>query len=286
MVEPLTNPPAGQPSFHVVIPSLPGFGFSGPPPKKMWDMQDNARILDHLMTGVLGYSSYMAQGGDWGSIMATVLGSTKFPACKLINLNMCGVSPPKTAFLTLPLFALPTSWRQWMMSFIYTEEEQRDFSRTVDVVKNILGYFVPQATRPLSIGYALYDSPMGLLVWIGERYKDLVDPEILPCVREDILTTISIYFFTHTFHSAALPYYENAGLVKKNLVITKPLGLSRFPFDVNIPPISWVKALHPNVVFVQRHERGGHFPGLEVPELLVGDLREMIVKNGALFGHG
>lgn len=249
----------------------------------MWDMSDNARILDHLMTGVLGYTSYMAQGGDWGSFVTSVLGSWRYPACKLVNLNMCGISPPKTALLTLPLFLLPVSWRQWVLNYIYSGEERRDFSRSVAYIKNGTGYFLQQATRPLSIGYALYDSPIGLLAWVGEKYKDLVDPEVLSEVKEDILTTVSLYYLTHTFHTTALPYRENSQLYRKRLVIDKPYGLSRFPYDIFISPVSWVRAVHPNLVFVRRHDRGGHFPALEVPDLLVGDLREMVEVNKRLF---
>lgn len=284
IIEHLTNPPPDQPAFHVVIPSLPGFGFSSPPPKKLWTMSDNARILDHLMTGILGYPSYMAQGGDWGSIICTILGSTNFPACKLINLNMCSTPPPIKALLTLPLFLLPTSWRQYIYSWIYSEEELRDFSRTVGFMKNGMGYFVQQLTRPMSIGYALYDSPIGILAWIGEKYKEHIDPELLPHLTQDILTTLSLYYLTHTIHTAALPYRENQALYGRNMVITKPFGLSTFPYDIFVSPVSWVRAVHgEKLVFMKRHEKGGHFAALEVPELLAGDLREMVKENRALF---
>ncbi|CAL1703443.1 unnamed protein product [Somion occarium] len=252
IIELLTNPPADEPAFHVVIPSLPGFGFSSPPIKQGWTMGDNARIFDHLMTGVLGHSSYMAQGGDWGSFVTRILGSDAFPACKLINLNMLNGPPTIGALLTLPFFLLPTSWRQWLYRHIYSEEELRDLSRSVHFVKTGLGYLLENQTRPLTIGYALYDSPVGLLAWIGEKYKEHVDPEIFPDRIHDMLAIISLYYLSGSFPTSNLPYKENAIFGQKH-VITKPYGLSQFPYDIFINPLPWLKATSPNLVFVRRH---------------------------------
>ncbi|KAL4251319.1 peptidase S33 family protein [Abortiporus biennis] len=277
----LTDPPSNHPAFHVVIPSLPGFGFSSPPPKE-WTMADNARVINVLMTGVLGYDSYMAQGGDLGGVITANLGTPKFPACKLINLNGVGFPPPFTALLTLPLFLFPTSFRKWIYSKIYSEEERDDFYRSIQFLKKGFAYFLQQATRPMTIGYALYDSPIGILSWIGEKFPELMDPDVSPSLTHDILTTISIYYLTRTIHTAALPYLQNFQSVQ-DPIVTKPYGLSRFPHDVFMLPISWIHAKFKNLVFVRRHDHGGHFPALEVPDLLVGDLREMIVQNGILF---
>lgn len=269
----LTNPPAGEPAFHVVVPSLPGFGFSSPPPKQKWTLHDNARIFDHLMTGVLGYKSYMANGGDFGGVICKSLGTAEFPACKLLNVCTPPSRPTTGAMLTLPFFILPQSWRSWLYSKIYTEEERSDLGRFMGFIKTGLGYFIQQATRPLTIGYALHDSPVGLLAWIGEKYKNLLDPEIVAESTKFILTTVSIYYLTGTFVTSTLPYRENS--LGKSVTSTKPHGCSLFAYDIGVVPVSWIKAQYRDLVFAHRHSRGGHFPGYEVPELLVADIREL-----------
>ena len=260
-------------------------------------MKDNARVLNTLMTAILGYSSYMAQGGDWGSFITTILGTSAFPACKIINLNMTVSRPPALSMfgLGLSLF-LPTSLRMWLFSKIYSEDERRDFSRSWDFFKTGLGYYLQQQTRPFTIGYAIGDSPLGVLAWVGEKYYEHIDPDIYaqPSIKEDILTTVMLYYLTGSFATSALPYKENvAQFSEPPLVISKPYGLSRFPYDIFVMPVGWIQAANRGCpwskeggkcVFVRRHEHGGHFPGLEVPEELAKDLRAMAEQNKALFG--
>lgn len=280
----LVDPPANQPAFHVVVPSLPGFGFSSAPPKREWTMKDNARILDHLMTGVLGYPKYMAQGGDWGGFITCFLGGPQYPNCKMINLNNVPARPPITAFFTLPLFLLPAWLRSWVFSKIYTEHERKDLARIGDFIKNGTGYFLQQATRPLTSGYAMNDSPLAILSWIGEKYQEYVDPNILPNLTNDVLTTLSIYFLTQTLATSGLPYRDSLSITSEKLVIVKPVGVSRFPCDVILPPMSWIKSACPSMFFCRQHDRGGHFPALEAPELLAEDLREMVQSQSSLLG--
>lgn len=243
-------------------------------------MADNARIFDHLMTGVLGYPSYMAEGGDWGSLLSLNLGTERFPACKLVHVTSRSAGPTLGALLTLPFFLLPTSWRQWLYSKIYSEEELFDFGRAKQMIRTGLGYFIEQATRPCTIGFALNDSPVGLLAWIGEKYREWMDPDVVPHATDFILTTVSIYFLSQSFASSTVPYKENTF---EKVQVTTPLGLSRFPFDVTNSPESWVRATHRRVVFSRSHERGGHFPAYEVPEVLAGDLRELLRDQSGLF---
>jgi len=293
----LTSPPSSSdPAFHVVIPSLPGFTFSSPPPRKDWRMKDNARILNTLMITILGYSSYMAQGGDWGSLVTTILGTHEFAACKLINLNMTVSRPPPLSMLGLGLsLFLPTSLRMWLFSKIYSEDERRDFSRSWDFLKTGMGYYLQHLTRPFTIGYAIGDSPLGVLAWLGEKYYEHIDPDIYvqPSIKEDILTTVTLYYLTNSFATSAIPYKENASQFSEPpIVISKPYGLSRFPYDIFVMPVSWIRSAHrgwpwskegSECVFVRRHEHGGHFPGLEVPEDLANDLRAMAEQNRGLF---
>lgn len=246
-------------------------------------MGDNARIFDHLMTGVLGYKSFMAQGGDWGGMVTGILGGEGFPACKLVGMNMSNSRPTLGALLTLPFFLLPTSWRQWLYSKIYSETELNDMHHSKEFMKNGMGYFHQQATRPLSIGYALYDSPVGILAWIGEKYIELMDPSIFPERIQEMLTTVSLYYLTGSIHTSALPYRENLVYFQQKLLITKPYGLFRFPYDVFMFPVAWTKATNPKMVFFRRHDKGGHFPALEVPDELVSDIRELFIQSGHVF---
>jgi hypothetical protein len=244
-------------------------------------MGDNARVFDHLMTGVLGYPSYMAEGGDWGSLITSQLGTDRYPACKVVELTGCAAPPTFGAMLTLPFFLLPTSWRQWLYSKIYTEQELHDFARTKAAISNGMGYFHEHATRPYTIGYAISDSPIGLLAWIAEKYHDWMDPEVLPGATDFILTTVSIYFLTGTFATSAMPYRDNS--FKDTIRITKPFGASRFPYDILVMPFSWAKAQHRKVIFTRSHQAGGHFPAFEVPDLLASDLRDIGASQRGLF---
>jgi len=259
-------------------------------------MKDNARIFNTLMTSILGYSSYMAEGGDLGAIVTTILGTLEYPACKMVHLCGSVNPPPPLSMLGLGLsLLLPSSFRMWLLRKIYSEDERNDFSRSWNFLKTGMGYYLQQQTRPFTIGYAISDSPLGILAWAGEKYHELVDPEIYaqPSIREDILTTITLYYLTSSFATSALPYKENASqFSERPLVISKPYGLSRFPFDILVMPVSWIQAAHrgwpwssegSECVFVRRHEHGGHFPGLEVPEELAKDLRAMAEQNRALF---
>ena len=246
-------------------------------------MGDNARIFDHLMTGVLGYSSYMASAGDWGALVCLNLGSDKYPACKALELTGCPAQPTFGALLTAPFFLLPTSWRKWLYSKIYSGDELFDFARVGHFITTGTGYYIQQMTHPLTIGYAVNDSPLGILAWIGDKYHDLVDPDIFPEATDFIITTVSIYFLTQTFATATLPYAENVKSYGERMVITKPYGFSRFPFDVLNFPVSWVRAQHPKLILTRSHQRGGHFPGFEVPDLLADDIRAVVSSQGVLF---
>lgn len=247
-------------------------------------MKDNARIFDHLMTGILGYSSYMAQGGDWGSWITCALGGPGYPNCKMINLNGAPVRPPMTAFLALPVFLLPASWRSWIFSMVYTDEERADFSATGRFLKHGMGYYIQLATRPMTVSYAMTDSPIAILAWIGEKYaSEVSDPSIMPTLAHHILTTLSIYFFTRTLGTSGIPYRENMAIAGDKIVLVKPVGISRFPYDILLSPLSWLKSAYPTIFFVNRHKNGGHFAALEVPDLLGGDLREMVKSKRSLF---
>jgi len=147
------------------------------------------------------------------------------------------------------------------------------------------GYFGMQSTQPFTIGLALNDSPIGLLTWIGEKYHTHVDPNYQLSMPK-LLTIISLYYFTHTFASSCLPYYENTKMFGKPpaRVTSAVLGVSVFEHDILIMPRSWVAKYHKNkLVFWRKHEKGGHFPALDNPDGLVADLREMMSSHRSVF---
>ncbi|KAH8824773.1 epoxide hydrolase [Flagelloscypha sp. PMI_526] len=277
VIEPLTNPPAGEQAFHVVVPSLPGFGFSSNPPRKSWTVKDTARIFDILMSQVLKYEEYGVQGGDWGSVVSTHM--SFYNGLKAVHLNMCTATSPYTPLLLAAHFILPSSWSQSLFKWLYTPTEYHDIAHTIRSFKVGSGYYHEQATQPMTIGYALNDSPMGIAIWIGEKYHAITDKEG-DLTEEDLCTTLSLYYLTKTFASSVVIYYENFNMMtEKPTQITKPLGVTQFPKDVFVVPRRWVKRTHPGLTYHNRHDRGGHFAGLENPEALVKDVREFFTTQ-------
>jgi pimeloyl-ACP methyl ester carboxylesterase len=282
VVKPLSEPDpndAEAPAFDVIIVSLPGFAYSSSAPKRGWTVKDSARIIDTLMTSVLSYPSYLAQGGDWGSLVANRLSA--YPACKLVHLTFAVVQPPYPLFYAF-LWLLPSLWglRSWISSFFLGEEDKRQLTRTKDFAMSA-GYFLCQSTQPMQIGYALMDNPLGLLIWVGSKYKELVDPSLengFP--TRELLTTLSIYYLSKSFHTSTLPYFENSLKEPYPPITGAKLGISIFRWDVGIVPKSWAERFHgKNLVFHKVHTAGGHFPAIDNPEGLVRDLREFTGKN-------
>jgi pimeloyl-ACP methyl ester carboxylesterase len=284
VIDDLAHPTEGQQAFHIIIPSLPGFGFSSPPPRQVWTLHDTATLFDHLMTDVLGYKSYGAVGGDWGGYVTHRL--ALFPSCKAVHLTLCTVNPPVlTVIGSAFLYFMPSFLRNRLISWTWSPDEQHAFSRAWNYIKGDLGYYIVHNQRPFSLGLAIYDSPMGLLAWMGEKYRDYSDPNYFDAfTRNEMLATVSLYFFTRTIATSVLPYRENMGLMmdREGARIAKPTGISMFPYDILVTPISWIRRMH-NVVFYRRHYKGGHFPALDNSEGLAGDIREMMAANAKVF---
>lgn len=286
VIGPLVNPPEGEQAFHLVVPSLPGYGFSSAPPWKGWTLNDTARCFDHLMSGVLEYPSYAAQGGDWGSFVTTHLGTPTYPSCKAIHLNMRAVQPPVSALLSGALaYLLPARIQSSFVSWLYSPTDLDVLQRLKYYALHQNGYFAEHATRPFTIGLAIQDSPIGLLAWIGEKFREWSDPDVFPtsALRRDIIATVSLYFLTATFATSTLPYKENVSVAWKPPVrITKPFGFSHFRHDILVMPRTWVER-GGNLVWRNQHERGGHFVALDYPEGLVHDVRAFFVSQKLLF---
>ncbi|KAF8895099.1 alpha/beta-hydrolase [Infundibulicybe gibba] len=253
-----------HPSFHVIAPSLPGYGFSAAPTKKGFSLSQYAETCHKLMLA-LGYDEYVTQGGDWGYMitrrMARLYGG---PHIKAWHTNFPLGGPPKRGFGPLSYL-----WR--LTSSGYTERDKAGLKRTESYTKNGSGYFAIQATRPQTLGYGLADSP----------WAYLINPGV-------VLTWISIYWFSRAGPTATLRIYYEATKTEGNLLhktepTTIPLGFSHFPKEVVIPPKKYVDS-RAKSRFEADHESGGHFAAYEKPELLVGDVRKMFGKGSRAFG--
>ena len=259
----LTDPEAhgGRPgdAFHVVAPSLPGYGFSEPPRSRGWDPQRIATAFVELM-GRLGYPAYGAQGGDWGAQVTTRIGSLDPEHCAAIHLNMALGSPPPT-------------------SETLTEEEQADLAMMKEFGDEESGYANEQGTKPQTIGVALNDSPAGLLAWIVEKFRTWSDCDGNPenCfTREQLVTNVMLYWISQTSASSARLYWETKHQDRATRTapfVDIPTGVARYPKEVLRWPRSWIEQQY-NVVHWAVMDRGGHFPAMEQPELFVDDLRD------------
>jgi pimeloyl-ACP methyl ester carboxylesterase len=257
LVDPESHGGQATDAFHVIVPSLPGYGFSEPPRTPGWDVPRIARAFIELMAR-LGYGRYLAQGGDWGAQVTTWIGGLDPEHCTAIHLNMAPGIPPETPG-TL------------------TEEEQSDLAAMKQFAAEESGYASEQGTKPQTVGVALNDSPAGLLAWIVEKFRAWSDCDGNPeqCfTREQLITNVMLYWVTQTSASSARLYWEarRSSADGPPPFVTVPTGVARYPKEVLRWPRSWVER-QCNVVHWQRMERGGHFPAMEQPELFVDDLR-------------
>jgi microsomal epoxide hydrolase len=263
VIEPLRDPEAhggrAEDAFHVVCPSLPGYGFSEPTRSRKWDVHRMAEAFAVLMQR-LGYPRYGAQGGDWGALVTTNLGVLDPQHLAGIHLNMPMELPqPDQSNLTDAEKADIADGDRWM------QEES--------------GYQRIQGSKPQTLGFALMDSPAGLAAWIVEKFRTWSDcngdPESV-FTRDQLLTNISVYWFTGTITSSMRLYYETfkggrVGFLGKRIEV--PTGVARFPKEIYRFPRAWVEK-HYNVTHWTVMPRGGHFAAMEQPALFVEDVRK------------
>lgn len=258
VVDELADPnDADAPAFHVVVPSLPGFGYSDKPATTGWGTEKIAAAWVELM-GRLGYRRFAAHGGDWGGNITTVLGG-RFPAHVLGIHTTFAEGPPGST-----MDGLTATERQWA-------EETRDFWR------HRAAYAKQQATRPQTIGYSLVDSPVGLLAWILDKFAEWSDTEDSPfetISRDRILDNVTLYWLTRTGASAARIYCESHNSLDPELRVDVPSAITAYPRDVEKCPRPWAQERYRQIVRWGSPENGGHFPSLEVPEYFVTDLQE------------
>ncbi len=262
MIDPLTAPDAGSTAFHLVIPSVPGFGFSGPISEAGWTDTRVASALAELMAR-LGYDRYGVQGGDIGAFIGPAMG-------RVDPEHVIGVHA--NALVTFP------SGDPADMAAL-TEAEQLRLKAMKHFQEDMSAYMQLQGTRPQTLAHALADSPAGQLAWIVEKYREWTDAaRELPedaVDRDRMLTTVGIYWFTDTARSVANSYYErfhDAGMWAPKPRGTVPTGVAVFA-AVDFAIRRFAEKAH-NITHWSEFYQGGHFPALEVPELLVDDVRE------------
>jgi pimeloyl-ACP methyl ester carboxylesterase len=274
-VGPLTDPTAhgGGPedAFHLVLPSLPGYGFSGKPTELGWGPGRNALAWAELMRR-LGYTRYVAQGGDLGAIVTDVMGRLAPEGLLGIHVNLLVASIGLED-------QLPAE----------SEQERATLEAVKAFTTDGFGYFLEQSTRPQTIGYALLDSPIGLAAWLLDHDTDsyykisraFVDGEpVGNLTRDNILDNITLYWLTGTGASAAQWYWETgraqaaaraAGQAPP--AVSVPVGFTTFPGEIFAAPRSWVETVYPNPAYFNEVDRGGHFAAWEEPQLFSAEVR-------------
>jgi epoxide hydrolase len=270
VIKPLTDPRSygGDPgqAFHLVIPSLPGFGFSGPVTEPGWDVMRIARAWIELMHR-LGYDRYTVHGGDLGVWISLTMAAMDSEHVDAAHVN----------FLVTPPSGDPAELAG------LSEQDMGRLGMMMDWAVRDSGYMKIQSTRPQTLAYALTDSPVGQLAWIVEKFWEWTDSEKVPedaISRDQLLTNISIYWLTATAGSSAQLYYEMADQLPTAPTppplpppLPVPLGVAVYPHDAALPIRSLADSRFPNIVQWTEFDRGGHFPAMEEPDLFVQDLR-------------
>jgi epoxide hydrolase len=272
IIGPLTDPVAhggeAADAFHLVIPSVPGYGFSGPTRERGWNVARIARAWAELMRR-LGYERYGAQGGDWGSGISRHLGIADPTHVVGVHLNTLSLRREEDPILTGSRPTAPTAEQAE-----FTDSEKRRLEARARFLREGTGYGMIQSTRPQTLSYALTDSPAGQLAWIAEKFHEWSDASHRPD-RDHVLTNVTLYWLTRTAGSSARLYYEAAaaGRSGPEPALTVPTGVAVFPHDIG-PPVRRFAERDNNIVHWSEFDRGGHFAAMEVPDLLVGDIRE------------
>jgi pimeloyl-ACP methyl ester carboxylesterase len=279
VIGPLTDPTAyggrAEDAFHVVIPSLPGFGFSSRPTEVGWGLERIGRAWDVLMKR-LGYTHYVAQGGDWGGGLVEVMARQAPDGLLGIHTNLAAVFPPDAAEAIASGGPAPEG---------LSEKERTEF----DALRGFLqsggwAYLTMMSSRPQAVGYGLTDSPAGLAAFMlvhggFGQWSYGKDPDQTP-TKDEVLDDISLYWLTNTATSAARLYWENrnenliSAAAQKTNEITLPVAIAAFPNDdLYRPPETWARRAFPNLIYFNEAEAGGHFPAWEVPDVFATEIR-------------
>ena len=273
IIGPLTDPEAhgghASDAFHLVIPSLPGYGFSGKPAAAGWGPERIARAWTVLMAR-LGYTKYVAQGGDWGALITQLMGAQAAPGLLGIHTNMPGAVPPDIDKAALAGAPAPSG---------LSADERHAYDQLVFFYAHGLGYALEMGNRPQTL-YGIADSPIGLAGWILDHDASsyammarVFDGKTEGLTRDDILDNITFYWLTNTAVSSARLYWENkqAFFAPKNVQI--PAAVSVYPDEIYAAPRSWVEKAFPKLIYFNKLAKGGHFAAWEQPAFFVSDVR-------------
>jgi pimeloyl-ACP methyl ester carboxylesterase len=278
VIEPLTNPTAhggtAADAFHVVVPSLPGYGFSGKPTAPGWDPPRIARAWTALMKR-LGYTRFVAQGGDWGNAVSEQMALQAPPELLGISTNMAATVPADVARALAAGGPPPAG---------LSADERHAWDQLDFFYKKGLGYANEMALRPQTL-YGIVDSPVGLAAWILDH--DAASQALIARVfagqregltRDDVLDNITMYWLTNTAISSARLYWDNLNTAKAGFFdvknVTIPVAVSAFPDEIYQAPRSWAERAYPRLIHYNKLDKGGHFAAWEQPELFVTEVRQ------------
>lgn len=276
-VGPLTDPTAhggrAEDAFDLVLPSMPGYGFSGKPTETGWGPDRIAQTWAELMKR-LGYTRYVAQGGDWGSPVSSAMARQAPTGLLGIHINLPAVVPPEIAAVLAVGGPAPTG---------LTDKERAAFDALSAAAKmGNRSYATMMGTRPQTIGYAINDSPTGLAAWMlghpgfSRWTYDSSDPEKSP---DEVLDDITQYWLSNSATSAGRLYWEYGGrsvvfaAVERTLEIALPVAITVFPEEIYLAPETWARRAYPNLIYFHEVDKGGHFAAWEQPELFSAELR-------------
>ncbi len=261
VIGPLTDPVAhggdAGDAYHLVIPSLPGYGFSGKPTETGWGAEKIAHVWDVLMTR-LGYDRYFAQGGDWGALVTSAIGVQNIGHCAGIHINLVVVGTPPDEVMKNP-----------------TPEEQASLARFTEYQTQGGGYAEIQRTKPQTLGYGLADSPVGQMAWVLEKFQGWSDGAMTPddsFDRDRLLDNIMLYWLNNAGASSARLYRESFGNPNVDPV-DLATGCSIFPNEIMAPSRRWAEQRFKNLQYWGEADKGGHFAAMEVPELFINEVR-------------
>ena len=274
VIEPLADPVAhggsAADAFDVVVPSLPGYGFSGKPTAAGWGPERIARAWTVLMKR-LGYTKFVAQGGDWGALVTQLMGVQAAPELLAIHTNMPGAVPAEIDKVALSGAPAPSG---------LSAEEKHAYDQLTFFYQKGLGYADEMSLRPQTL-YGIADSPVGLAAWIIDH--DASSYSLIARVfeghsegltRDDILDNLTLYWLTNTAVSSARLYWENKFAFFQPLNVTIPVAVSVFPDEIYAAPRSWAEKAFPKLIHFNRLPKGGHFAAWEQPQYFTTELRE------------
>jgi pimeloyl-ACP methyl ester carboxylesterase len=270
VLDPFTNPTAhgghSEDAFHLVVPSMPGYGFSERPRSPGWGPDRIARAWAVLMER-LGYRNYVSQGGDWGAVISNKMAIQRPEGLLGIHVNFPATVPPDIAKALSCGDPAPTG---------LSADEKAAFDKLAAFYKTGSGYSAMMVTRPQTVGYGLTDSPAGLAAWMYDKFAAWTytdgDPE-RELTKDEMLDDITLYWLTNTAVSSARLYWENNANNFNAVSVSIPAAVSVFPGEIYQAPLSWTKRAYHNLIYFNKAHKGGHFAAWEVPDIFTEEVR-------------